>query len=129
MVSAAAADVAVTDKFGSLGGNVPIETDRQMMAAVPTTRLALEVGLMLRDIDYAAQAVKTALAEKYGRENVLDDLQVTAGKNTICVQHADRTAEGTRDRLISCIHKSGSYDQFWRMCSESLSATPISQRR
>jgi hypothetical protein len=89
----------------------------------------MEVGWMLRDIDYAAQAVKTALAEKYGRENALDDLQVTAGENTICVQHAERAAEGTRDRLISCIHKAGSYDQFWRMCSESLNANPMSQRR
>jgi hypothetical protein len=83
---------------------------------------------MLRDIDYAATAVKTSLVEKYGRECSLDDLKVTANERTISVVEGQRTAEGTRDSLMTCIRKAGSYDQFWRMCAEA-TESPMSARR
>jgi hypothetical protein len=73
---------------------------------------------MLRDIDYAATAVKTALVEKFGRQNAMDDLQVTANESTISVQQGQHLVEGTRDSLLTALHKAGSYDQFWRMCSD-----------
>jgi hypothetical protein len=75
---------------------------------------------MLRDIDYAAVAVKTALVEKFGREEAMEDLQVVANERTISVQHGPRRGEGTRDHLISAARKVGSYDQFWKL----ISATP-----
>jgi hypothetical protein len=96
---------------------------------IPAKRLAMEVGSMLRDIDYAATAVKTALVEKYGREILIEDLQVKASEHTISVQQGERIAAGTRDMLISCIHKASSYDQFWRMCSETPSRGTTSIRR
>jgi hypothetical protein len=74
---------------------------------------------MLRDIDYAAAAVKTALVEKFSRDNVDDVVQVMANDRTISVHHGQRTAEGTRDFLMTSIHKASSYDQFWQMCSRS----------
>ncbi|HZZ28556.1 MAG TPA: hypothetical protein VFE46_11185 [Pirellulales bacterium] len=83
---------------------------------------------MLRDIDYAAVAVKTALVEKFGREAVFDDLQVTANERTISVQHGQRTAEGTRDFLITILRKAGSYEQFWRMCADAQNEKPLSIR-
>ena len=70
---------------------------------------------MLRDIDYAATAVKTALVEKFGRENGMEDLQVTAHESTISVQQGQRVTQGTRDSLLTALHKAGSYDQFWRI--------------
>lgn len=73
---------------------------------------------MLRDIDYAATAVRTALLEKFGRKHVIDDLQVTANESTISVQQGQHLVEGTRDSLLTALHKAASYDQFWRICSE-----------
>jgi hypothetical protein len=77
------------------------------------------VRLMLRDIDYAAVAIKTAIVEKFGRENALDDLEVTAKDQTISVCHGPHVAEGTRDRLITALHKARSYVQFWQISSDS----------
>ena len=72
---------------------------------------------MLRDIDYAAAAVKTAIVEKFGREEALADLQVVAHERTISIQHGQRIAEGTRDRLITAVRKVGGYEQFWQLIS------------
>jgi hypothetical protein len=68
---------------------------------------------MLRDIDYAAEAVKKAIVEKFGRQNPTDNLQVTANEKTITVQDGQQLAEGTRDSLLAALRKAGSYDQFW----------------
>jgi len=68
---------------------------------------------MLRDIDYAAAAVKKAIVEKFGRLNPTDNLQVTANENTITVQDGQQVAEGTRDDLLAALRKAGAYDQFW----------------
>lgn len=68
---------------------------------------------MLRDIDYAAEAVKKAIVEKFGRQNPTDNLQVTANEKTITVQDGQQVAEGTRDSLLAALRKAGSYDQFW----------------
>jgi len=75
---------------------------------------------MARDIDYAATAVQTALVEKYGRKNEMEDLQVIAQERTIAIQHAGRVAEGTRDDLLAAVRKSETYDDFWK----SFSPTP-----
>jgi hypothetical protein len=75
---------------------------------------------MLRDIDYAAVAVKTAIVEKFGREAALEDLQVTAHERTISVCQGPHTAEGTRDRLLTALHKARSYGQFWQISSEEV---------
>jgi hypothetical protein len=74
---------------------------------------------MLRDIDYAATAVKTAIVEKFGRQNALDDLLVTANEETISVCQGPHSTEGTRDRLVTALHKARSYAQFWQISSES----------
>ena len=72
---------------------------------------------MLRDIDYGATAVKTAIVEKFGRQEALADLLVVANENTISVQHGRRIAEGTRDHLITAVRKVGGYAQFWELIS------------
>ena len=74
---------------------------------------------MLRDIDYAAVAVKTAIVEKFGRQNSLDDLQVTAHEQTISICQGPHAAEGTRDRLLTALHKARSYGQFWEISAEA----------
>ncbi|HEY2826697.1 MAG TPA: hypothetical protein VGJ04_03780 [Pirellulales bacterium] len=74
---------------------------------------------MLRDIDYAATAVKTAIVEKFERDEAMEGLVVIANERTISVQHGPRTAVGTRDHLITALRKVGSYDQFWKEVSTS----------
>ena len=73
--------------------------------------------LMARDIDYAATAVQTALVEKYGRKNALEDLRVIAHERTIAIHHAGRVAEGTRDDLLAAVRKADSYADFWQAFS------------
>ena len=46
---------------------------------------------MMRNIDYAATAVKTAIVEKFGREEAMDDLVLIANERTISVQLANRS--------------------------------------
>ena len=70
---------------------------------------------MLRDIDYAATAVKTAITEKFGRQCELQDLRVTANEKTISVDHEGRTAEGTRDALLAAVRKAQDYTQLWQV--------------
>jgi hypothetical protein len=72
---------------------------------------------MLRDIDYAATAVRNVLVEKFGREEPMEDLVLTANERTISVQHGSRIAVGTRDDLVTSARKVGSYEEFWKMFS------------
>ena len=68
----------------------------------------------LRDIDYAAAAVKKAIVEKF--HNVeLQDLQVVAGDRTIFVDHDGRNAEGTRDDLLAAVRRAKSYADLWEV--------------
>ena len=73
---------------------------------------------MLRDIDYAAAAVQRAILEKFGRKNELQELQVTAGERSIAIQHGRRTAEGTRDDLLSFVRKADNYDDLWQLLAQ-----------
>lgn len=70
---------------------------------------------MLRDIDYAAAAVKTAILDKFGKQEELQDLRVTAGDTTISVTHEGRTAEGTRHELLSAVREAQDYSQLWQV--------------
>lgn len=70
---------------------------------------------MLRDIDYAATAVKTAIVEKFGRQSDLQDLQVTANDRTISIHHEGRTAEGTRHALLAAIRDAQDLSQIWQV--------------
>jgi hypothetical protein len=70
---------------------------------------------MLRDIDYAATAVRTAIVEKFGRQHDLQDLRVTAGDKTISVDHQGHLAEGTRDALLAAVRKADSFAQLWEV--------------
>jgi hypothetical protein len=70
---------------------------------------------MLRDIDYAAAAVKTVIIEKFGRQNELQGLRVTANDKTISVDDEGRTAEGTRDALLAAMRKANDYEQLWQL--------------
>ena len=67
-----------------------------------------------RDIDYAAVAVKKAIAEKFSDID-LETLQVTAGQRTIYVEHDGRNAEGTRDDLLADIRKATDYANLWEV--------------
>ena len=69
---------------------------------------------MARDIDYAAIAVKNAIAEKFGRSNELQELDVTAGERTIVIRHLDKAAEGSRDDLLAVVRGSSTYDELWQ---------------
>jgi hypothetical protein len=68
----------------------------------------------LRDIDYAAAAVRKAIVEKF-RDVELGDLQVMAGERTIFVEHEGRTAEGTRDDLLAAVRRATSYPHLWEV--------------
>lgn len=70
---------------------------------------------MANDIDYAAIAVKTAIVEKFGRANPLDDLRVTVKEKLIAVQHGDRVAEGTRDHLLAAVRAASDYENLWQV--------------
>jgi hypothetical protein len=59
----------------------------------------------LRTIDYAAQAVRTALLDKFGRQIRTEDLEVEALDNAIRITFAGRKIEGTRDELMSAIRR------------------------
>ncbi len=64
-VAAAAADIGVKDYPGTVGVG-PVEVDRPT-PAVPSGGIIGHGGsFMMRDIDYAATAVKTAIVEKFG---------------------------------------------------------------
>lgn len=74
---------------------------------------------MLRDIDYAATAVKTAIVEKFGRHNSLENLQVVANENTISVVDGGRAGAGTRDNLLAALRKADSYDNLWQILASA----------
>ena len=79
----------------------------------PRTAVPTAARLVARDIDYAAVAVKAAIAEKFGRHNELQDLNVSAGEKTIVVAHNGKTIEGTRDDLLALIRKAENYAELW----------------
>ena len=79
----------------------------------PRTAVPPAARNVARDIDYAAVAVKTAIAEKFGRQNELQDLNVTAGEKTIVVEHNGQTIEGTRDDLLAAVRKAETYAELW----------------
>jgi hypothetical protein len=83
---------------------------------------------MLRDIDYAATAVKTAIMEKFGRQNDLADLLVTANEKTISVQHEGNSAEGTRDALLAGVRKAQDYAQLWQVLPKGASSEGTTQK-
>jgi hypothetical protein len=68
---------------------------------------------LMRDIDYAAQAVRSALQQKFGRQHDLHELKVDALDKTIRVTLSDQDAEGTRDELLAAIRKAGVLEEFW----------------
>jgi hypothetical protein len=70
---------------------------------------------MLRDIDYAASAVQRAIVEKFGTRDDVQDLRVIANENTISLDHAGRSGEGTRDALLAAVRKADSYEQLWKV--------------
>jgi hypothetical protein len=77
---------------------------------------------MARDTDYAAIAVKTAIADKFGRKADLEGLQLTAHERTISLHHGDRSAEGTRDKLLAAVRAADSYEALWTLlpgCADS----------
>jgi hypothetical protein len=108
--------IAAKDSYGVVRVQ-PVETGRRTPATLVRPINVVGGYSMLRDIDYAATAVKTAIVEKFGRAEGMDDLQVVAHDKTISIQHGERSAEGTRDSFMSALHKVGSYDQFWKMIS------------
>lgn len=67
-----------------------------------------------RDIDYAADAVKKAISEKFS-DVELENLQVTAGERTISIEHDGQNAEGTRDALLGALRKARSYSGLWEV--------------
>lgn len=67
----------------------------------------------MRDIDYAAQAVRTAMVGKFGRQDDLSKLTVEAQDRTILIKLLDRDAEGTRDDLMAAVRKAPTLSEFW----------------
>jgi hypothetical protein len=80
--------------------------------------------IMLRDIDYAAAAVQRAIVEKFGRTHDMDALRVTANENTITVENAGRSGEGTRDALLAAVRKAQTYDNLWQLLPGSNGPAP-----
>jgi len=67
----------------------------------------------LRDIDYAARAVGKAVREKFGKDAVLDQLEIVAGERTIRIRDGQRMTENTRDNLLAAIRRAVTYETFW----------------
>ena len=72
---------------------------------------------MLRDIDYAAVAVKKAIVEKFGRDGSLENLRADAGEKTIEIEHDGRLVDGTRDDLLAAVRSADSFEAFWTAVS------------
>jgi hypothetical protein len=73
---------------------------------------------MARDIDYAAIAVRTALAEKFGWKEDLQALEVIAKERTISLRHGLRTGEGTRHELLAAARDASSYTELWEILAK-----------
>ncbi|MBX3414713.1 MAG: hypothetical protein KF708_18640 [Pirellulales bacterium] len=67
---------------------------------------------MMRDIEYAALAVRRQIVEKFGAEEDLSKLTVQAGEATIVVAHGAQRVEGTRDNLLAMLRQSTTYGDF-----------------
>lgn len=74
---------------------------------------------LARDIDYAAVAVRNAIVEKFGHQNDLGDLAVTAHERTISLRHGKLHAEGTRDDLLAAVRRAVDYSRLWLEAPES----------
>jgi hypothetical protein len=79
--------------------------------------------MMLRDIDYAATAVRTAIIEKFGRRNSLDQLQVVPNEKSITVHDGQHIVEAPRDSLMGALRKADTYDDFWQIVDQVRAAT------
>jgi hypothetical protein len=79
-----------------------------------------------RDIDYAAIAVKNAIVEKFGRQNDLTGLVVTAGQRTIELRQGELLVANTRDELLALVRKAATYAQVWQ--GPSVVKAPIASR-
>ena len=84
--------------------------------SVGNHEISNEKALILpaRDIDYAAIAVETAIREKFGRQNDLADLKVTAGEKTLRIADSGKVREGTRDQLLAAIRRCDNYAELLR---------------
>jgi hypothetical protein len=69
---------------------------------------------MDRDIDYAAIAVRKAIAEKFGDKADLAELTVVAGERHIELRHGESALSGTRDELQAAIREASAYEDLWR---------------
>lgn len=68
---------------------------------------------MLRDIDYAATAVRRAIEEKFAGCDQLSQLKVEAQAATILVEEGERRLEGSRTDLLAAVRDATSYESLW----------------
>lgn len=69
---------------------------------------------MMRDIEYAALAVRRQIVEKFGTQQDLSTLTVVAGEKSILVEDGQQRIEGTRDNLLAWLRGSSSYHEFYQ---------------
>jgi hypothetical protein len=67
---------------------------------------------MMRDIEYAALAVRRQIVEKFAAQEDLSTLTVQARENTIVVEHGTHRIEGTRDNLLALVRQATAYSDF-----------------
>jgi hypothetical protein len=67
-----------------------------------------------RDIDYAADAVKNAIVEKFGRKVSVQNLIVIPHERTISVAYEADKIEGTRDQLLAAVRRAEAFQDIWR---------------
>ena len=68
----------------------------------------------MRDIEYAALAVRRQIVDKFGAQHDLSTLTVVAGENSILVEDGEQRIEGTRDNLLAGLRGSSSYREFFQ---------------
>lgn len=68
---------------------------------------------MMRDIEYAALAVRRQIVEKFGAQEDLTTLTVQAAETVILVDDGKQHIEGTRDNLLAWLRRSNSYRAFF----------------
>ena len=70
---------------------------------------------MMRDIEYAAVAVRRLIVEKFGAQHDLSTLTVHAAETTIVVADGDLKIEETRDKLLSWLRSSATYGDLYEL--------------
>jgi hypothetical protein len=68
------------------------------------------------EIDYAANAVKKAIVDKFfPRQTEPVDLEAISTGKIIALKHDGKSAQGTRDDILAAVRAATSYSNLWEI--------------